>query len=428
VRARDAAGNSSGYSAAVASTQSESYILEAGWNLVSFNVTPSDPRIDLALSSIGGSYTIVRGYSSNDFHTYVPTLPFEWNDLTSVSPLSAYWIHMSRPDTLSVAGTPTSPSTPIHLESGWNLAGYLPADPRTPNLALFSIAGSYALARGYEPGAGYRSFYPSLPGVSDLADMRSGEGYWLYMTAADDLIYGGTLKSSELEAPVRGRAPATRRLVEKGAGSAVPTVMDVWSRNVTVDGEAVAAGTVIEAYDADGTRCGSATVRTDGSLGLLHLRGDISLSERDEGAVVGETPVFRIRDLDAKLISRPIVWQADALQEVKLDFASAAALLPRAFSLAQNLPNPFNPTTKIAYAIPGNVDGAAIDAIFVRLHVYDIRGRRVATLVNGAQKPGRYTAVWDGRDMTGRSVSSGVYFYRLETDRFTQTRRMMLVK
>ena len=428
VRARDAAGNSSGYSAAVASAQSESYILEAGWNLVSFNVTPSDPRIDLALSSIGGSYTIVRGYSSSDFHTYVPTLPFEWNDLTSVSPLSAYWIYMSRPDTLSVAGTPTSPSTPIHLESGWNLAGYLPSDPRTPNLALFSIAGSYALARGYEPGAGYRSFYPSLPGVSDLADMRSGEGYWLYMTAADELIYGGALKSSELEAPVRGRAPATRRPVEKGAGSAVPTVMDVWSRKVTVDGEAVPAGTVIEAYDADGTLCGSATVRTNGSLGLLHLRGDISVSESDEGAVAGETLAFRIRDLDAKLISGPIVWQADGLQEAKLDFASAAALLPRAFALAQNLPNPFNPTTKIAYAIPGNVDGAAIEAIFVRLHVYDIRGRRVATLVNGVQTPGHYTAVWNGRDATGQSAPSGVYFYRLETDRFTKARKMMLVK
>ena len=54
----------------------------------------------------------------------------------------------------------------------------------------------------------------------------------------------------------------------------------------------------------------------------------------------------------------------------------------------------------------------------MRLHVYDIRGRRVATLVNGVQKPGRYTAVWDGRDMTGLGPS-GVYFYRIETDRFT---------
>jgi hypothetical protein len=195
-----------------------------------------------------------------------------------------------------------------------------------------------------------------------------------------------------------------------------------------MDGAAVAAGSVIEAHDAEGMLCGTATVREDGSLGLLHLHGDVSVSEGDEGAVAGETLVFRIRDLDATLVSDPIVWQADGLQEVKLDFATAAALLPRAFSLAQNMPNPFNPTTAIAYAIPGNVDGAAIDATYVRLHVYDIRGRRVATLVNGVQKPGRYTAVWDGRDTTGHSAPSGVYFYRIETDRFTQSRKMMLVK
>ena len=428
VRARDAAGNTSGYSAAVASTQSEGYVLPAGWNLISFNVTPSNPRIDLALGSIGGSYSIVRGFSSTGFRTYVPTLPLEWNDLTQVSPLSAYWIYMTRPDTLSLAGTPTSPATPISLTTGWNLAGYLPTDARTPNVALFSIAGSYALARGYEPGVGYRSFYPTVPGISDLIDMRSGEGFWLYMTAADDLIYGGIAKSNELEAPVRGRGRAAERLVEKGVGSAVPTVMDVWSRNVTVDGAAVAAGSVIEAYDADGTLCGTATVREDGSLGLLHLRGDVSVSEGDEGAVAGETLVFRIRDLDATLVSDPIVWQADGLQEAKLDFATAASLLPRAFALSQNMPNPFNPTTTIAYAIPGNVDGAAVEATYVRLHVYDIRGRRVATLVNGVQKPGRYTAVWDGRDATGHSAPSGVYFYRIETDRFTQSRKMMLVK
>ena len=64
---------------------------------MSFNVTPSDPRIDLALSSIGGSYSIVRGYTSTGFRTYVPTLPLEWNDLTSVSPLWAYWIYMHAP-------------------------------------------------------------------------------------------------------------------------------------------------------------------------------------------------------------------------------------------------------------------------------------------------------------------------------------------
>jgi len=88
--------------------------------------------------------------------------------------------------------------------------------------------------------------------------------------------------------------------------------------------------------------------------------------------------------------------------------------------LEQNVPNPFNPTTLITYEVAG-------DAL-VRLVVFDVSGRRVRTLVNRAQAPGRYDAVWDGRDEGGRAVSSGVYFYRLESSGFTQTRRMVLLK
>jgi hypothetical protein len=88
--------------------------------------------------------------------------------------------------------------------------------------------------------------------------------------------------------------------------------------------------------------------------------------------------------------------------------------------LEQNVPNPFNPTTLISYEVG--------DDAGVRLVVFDVSGRRVRTLVDRTQSAGRYQAVWDGRDEAGRTVSSGVYFYRLEAGAFTQTRRMVLLK
>ena len=94
--------------------------------------------------------------------------------------------------------------------------------------------------------------------------------------------------------------------------------------------------------------------------------------------------------------------------------------VPRDFALEQNYPNPFNAATVITYALPCNTE--------VRLEVFDILGRCVAVLVTGEQDPGRYQRIWDGRDDGGRTVASGIYFYRLATPGFRQVRKMVLVK
>jgi hypothetical protein len=91
-----------------------------------------------------------------------------------------------------------------------------------------------------------------------------------------------------------------------------------------------------------------------------------------------------------------------------------------AYSLSQNYPNPFNPVTEISFQIP--TDGA------VSLEVYDVSGRLVRTLVNGHRTSGPYTERWDGKDDNGRSVATGVYFYRMKAGSFNQTRRMVLLK
>jgi len=93
------------------------------------------------------------------------------------------------------------------------------------------------------------------------------------------------------------------------------------------------------------------------------------------------------------------------------------------FSLKQNHPNPFNAVTAIRYAI-----GGGQRSIRISLRIYDILGRKVKTLVNEAQTAGVYEVSWDGKDQQGKTVASGVYFYRLETSEFSQTKRMVLLK
>ena len=101
----------------------------------------------------------------------------------------------------------------------------------------------------------------------------------------------------------------------------------------------------------------------------------------------------------------------------------AAVSLPKAYSLSQNFPNPFNPSTTVQYTVPGH-EGQ----VYVRLQVYSLRGALVRTLVDEVREPGSYSVQWQGRDNVGRPVASGVYFYRLSTPKFKATRKMVLLK
>jgi len=89
--------------------------------------------------------------------------------------------------------------------------------------------------------------------------------------------------------------------------------------------------------------------------------------------------------------------------------------VPDKFYLSQNYPNPFNPTSNLGFGIS--------KLGFISLKVYDSQGKEVAVLVNENKAPGYYNIQFDGSNL-----SSGVYYYRLESKGFVQTKRMMLLK
>jgi hypothetical protein len=101
-------------------------------------------------------------------------------------------------------------------------------------------------------------------------------------------------------------------------------------------------------------------------------------------------------------------------------------LTPDKYKLLQNYPNPFNPATKIKFDIPPS-KGVGLPAagrgMTVQLVIYDILGREIATLVNEQLKPGTYEVEWDGSN-----YPSGVYFYKLITQNYSETKKMVLIK
>jgi hypothetical protein len=119
-------------------------------------------------------------------------------------------------------------------------------------------------------------------------------------------------------------------------------------------------------------------------------------------------------DDQAKFLRDSFVWMQNPLGQVT---GGGPALKN---SLSQNYPNPFNPQTTIAFSLK--------DRGQVSLKVYNVSGALVRTLANENRSSGGHTITWDGRNDAGESVSSGVYFYKLVTNNFSQTKKMVLLK
>jgi len=100
--------------------------------------------------------------------------------------------------------------------------------------------------------------------------------------------------------------------------------------------------------------------------------------------------------------------------------ADEQIIVPLVNNLDQNYPNPFNPNTSISFSIKNNTP--------VKLTVYNAKGQRVKTLVNDTMNAGQHSVNWNGKDSNNKSVASGVYFYKIETNDFNSTRKMMLIK
>jgi PKD repeat protein len=178
---------------------------------------------------------------------------------------------------------------------------------------------------------------------------------------------------------------------------------------------------------------GTGTINGDGNYGFM-------LSGVDENLTTStDVDLFRIKIWD-KDNADAVVYdnQMEDLDDADLTTAIAGGnikihttgggpgaaserALPSAFALLQNHPNPFNPTTTIRYDVPRGGG-------HVMLRVYNVSGQLVRTLVNGFESAGHKNARWNATDDRGQTVSTGIYFYQLKAEGFSETRKMLLMK
>jgi hypothetical protein len=152
---------------------------------------------------------------------------------------------------------------------------------------------------------------------------------------------------------------------------------------------------------------------------------DPTLQALEVGTFTSEAPMHELM-----FVYNEYVDGVPAVRDLAPEFAGTSvplngrtpnnASLPTDFNLSQNVPNPFNPSTDISFALPSDSK--------VSLTIYNVLGQQVKTLVDEHMRAGYQTISWDGTDNTGRTVASGVYFYKLRANDFSATKKMLMLK
>jgi hypothetical protein len=396
-------------------TEPRNIELVPGWNLISFDIDPGESYLPAVLSSIGDCIDVVLGFEGGGL-TYDPQLP-QFSTLWSVDPYSGYWIKIKDgcSATLSLSGIPVPANTAIRVYNGWNLVSYLPTVSMAPVDALASLGNTLIVAYGFDGGT--LTYKPGMGNFNTLEMMNPGFGYWVKVNMDGNLVYPGGVGAPIFVAN-NPKAEAARMAASVDV---VPTTswVNLYSSNLTLDGQKVQAGAKITALSENGTTVGSFVVRENGQFGFMPV---YAATAAGEAGALKRGDSFRLA-VNGTESNETFTWTDNGARIEVGSLTSKSGSdgnLPSSYSLSQNYPNPFNPTTTIKFSLPAS--GQA------RLEVFNVLGVRVATPFDGMATAGDNTVVWDGKNTKGESVASGVYFYRLTSGSFNETRKMVLLK
>ena len=157
-------------------SQTHNIALQQGWNLVSFNVNPSDTSVSEVLSSIDGQYSVVQSYLASDasdpWKIYDPSAPPIASDLSDLDVSMGFWINMNNSATLSVSGTAPS-STNIQLRAGWNMIGSVMCDVSIENPQDIPDGSVQPFAYWYDPATDSYLYTTTI---------EPAKGYWVAAT------------------------------------------------------------------------------------------------------------------------------------------------------------------------------------------------------------------------------------------------------
>ncbi|MBN1754570.1 T9SS type A sorting domain-containing protein [bacterium] len=390
---------------------SRSFItLYPGWNFVAIPVVPADNSLEGVFPTVDPDMIYVftmAGY-------VVPEI---------IEPGVAYFVFSMDldPVSYSIPGVPVTNLT-VNMPTGWNTFG-----------GVYNFAGvPFADLIQYPTGSLYEGllfcYDAEARTYMSANSVKAGVGYFIYVRVPSPWPFCEVTVDAGLM---------------RSTPSFVPRQKADWTYSIDINNTVLTLGlddNATDAYDVGLDMAlppaipgsGFDAYLVDAEIGRLST--DIRNSENKEWTlnILSEEEISLTGTGNLPDDQRLILYNAQNIVDLSngpvslnpgsymLKLVGEAPIIPTAFALYQNVPNPFNANTTITYDVPQ--EGT------VSLAVFNVLGQKVKTLVDGVETAGRKTITWNGNTDDGNPVNTGVYFYRLETEKSNFVKKMILMK
>ncbi|MCP4710677.1 MAG: T9SS type A sorting domain-containing protein [Planctomycetes bacterium] len=408
--------------------------LFSGWTWISLNVH----RADMSTNSILGALNATNSdliKTQTKYSQFVSGVGWI-GQLDSLGNQSMYMLTLQNAADVEIIGSSVDLATnSIPLQAGWNWIAYQPnvTQPVVDALASLNPNSGDIIKNQY----GFAYYMDGYSWVGSLIQMEPSQGYKINLATADTLTYtitpaacitglDGNLGHFAVEPIAWAQPTSSLWIVNSSQFEHNMTITGAIDSPIGGDQEEF----IIGAFVGDECRGIAELVyipNLDQRLFFLMVNSNSTTGEQINFKMLRADDEF-VYEANEQLefqsngmvgnIESPFVWTTDQALAVGEPETEA---LPTVFSLSQNFPNPFNPTTTIHYALP--VDSQ------VEIVIYNAVGQLVKTLVSGQQDAGYQQVVWSAKNDAGERVHSGVYFYRMTADSgFEETRKLLLLK
>jgi len=382
--------------------------LEPRWSLISTYTPPPDPAFDIVWQDVlsRGNVALIKDGMGRFL------VPNQFNNMVDFDVRQGYWVRMSARDTLSITNIPVDFDLPIPLRRGWNLVAYfpeaiLPAEEAFQNSQDNIIIAKDASGRFYLPDRGFNM----------MPDLRRGKGYLVKAREADSLVWFGGQEVNGIP-----RSPETTPF---HAGlEATSTGVDMSLLLEKIDGVPV-DGCELVAFVEDERVVGSILLPAREYLAQsqligLPIRGDDPTTPEVDGARYGDVIHFRLHapegewTLAADYTTGSSRFEGNELAVAALRVVDKVGALPSGFALSAH-PNPFNSSALITFSL---------DAVAsVELGLFDLRGRRWRSVIEGTYPAGMNTLVLEAGELP-----AGIYLLRLSAGGEQKGAKIALVR
>ncbi|MFZ1322756.1 MAG: T9SS type A sorting domain-containing protein [Ignavibacteria bacterium] len=360
--------------------------VSSNWNLISIPLQAVDMSVSsLFESDVNTAYGYNNGYIN----------------LSNLSNGNGYWVNFPNARSYNISGIFKYPKD-INVINGWNMVG--PFEEEIPVNEIVS----------YPSGLFASNFYGYNNGYITEDTLEPGKGYWIKTNSAGKFMKDtvGSLNQDFTNVQLQRTDSWVRfEISDLNESNTTLYLADRNEINMNYDLPPVPPAGIFDAR-----------FLTDRSVEVFGIDQNIKINSTGQPLYFTASNLkgnsIRIKDnIDGSILNVLLKEDERILLNNSLDnyLITMEKINPDKYELAQNYPNPFNPSTKINYSIP--VTGK------VQLIIYNALGQEVKKLVNEIQNAGSYNVKFNGADL-----SSGIYFYRIESGNFKEIRSMVLIK